>query len=98
MVHLFHRVGGWATCLIFIILLFSSSGCSLWRTDKFILPADQSEEILLDEVPFFQQETYQCGPSSLAMVLAWTGLEVTPNELAIDVFAPNIQGSSTLSD
>jgi hypothetical protein len=32
------------------------------------------------------------------MVLAWTGLEVTPNELAIDVFAPNIQGSSTLSD
>jgi hypothetical protein len=93
LVHIFHQVGGWATGLILIILLFSSSGCSLWRTDKFSLPADQSEEILLDVVPFFQQETYQCGPSSLAMVLAWTGLELTPNELTVDVFTPNLHGS-----
>ncbi|MGB6289239.1 MAG: PA2778 family cysteine peptidase, partial [Desulfobulbales bacterium] len=73
--------------------LFTSSGCSLWRTDKFLYPADQSEEIFLAEVPFFQQETYQCGPSSLAMVLAWTGLELTPNDLTVDVYTPVLHGS-----
>jgi hypothetical protein len=31
------------------------------------------------------------------MVLAWTGLEVTPNELAVDVYAPNIKGSLQIS-
>jgi tetratricopeptide (TPR) repeat protein len=93
LVHIFHQVGGWATGLILIILLFSSSGCSLWRTDKFSLPADLPEEILLDEVPFFQQETYQCGPSSLAMVLAWTGLELTPDDLIADVYSASLHGS-----
>ena len=93
MIHIVHQVFGRATGLIFIIFLFTSSGCSLWRTDKFLLPADQSEDVFLDEVPFFQQETYQCGPSSLAMVLAWTGLELTPNDLAVDVYSPVLHGS-----
>ena len=93
MVHIVHQVGSWAAGLIFIIFLFTSSGCSLWRTDKFLFPADQSEEIFLAEVPFFQQETYQCGPSSLAMVLAWTGLELTPNDLTVDVYTPVLHGS-----
>jgi tetratricopeptide (TPR) repeat protein len=93
LVHIVHQIGSWATGLIFIIFFCTSAGCSLWRTDKFLLPADQSEEILLDEVPFFQQETYQCGPSSLAMVLAWTGLELTPNDLTVDVYTPVLHGS-----
>jgi len=93
LVHIVHQVGSWAAGLIFIIFLFTSSGCSLWRTDKFLFPADQSEEIFLAEVPFFQQETYQCGPSSLAMVLAWTGLELTPNDLTVDVYTPVLHGS-----
>jgi tetratricopeptide (TPR) repeat protein len=93
LIHIVHQVFGRATGLIFIIFLFTSSGCSLWRTDKFLLPADQSEDVFLDEVPFFQQETYQCGPSSLAMVLAWTGLELTPNDLTVDVYSPVLHGS-----
>ena len=46
-----------------------------------ILPADKPETILLEEVPFFPQKRYQCGPSSLAMVLSWSGLNLTPEDL-----------------
>ena len=51
------------------------------------------EEILLEQVPFFPQQTYQCGPSSLAMLLVWTGLELTPEGLTADVYTPGLQGS-----
>lgn len=93
MTRIFNQAGGWATGLVFILLLFSSSGCSVWRTGKLSLPADKPEEILLEEVPFFPQERYQCGPSSLAMVLAWTGQELLPDDLTADVYTQNLHGS-----
>ena len=65
----------------------------MWCTGKLSLPVDKPEEILLEEVPFFPQETYQCGPSSLAMVLAWTGLELTPDDLTVDIYTPRLRGS-----
>ena len=89
----FHQVGGWTTGLVFILLLLSTSGCSVITPAKLPLPAEEPETILLEEVPFFQQERYQCGPSSLAMVLAWSGLELTPEDLIDDVYTPNLQGS-----
>jgi len=91
--HVFPQAGSWATGLVFILLLFSSSGCNVWRTDKLSLPADKPEEIILQDVPFFQQESYQCGPSSLAMVLAWTGLELSPDDLTVAVYTPALHGS-----
>lgn len=93
MIRNFRQAGGWITGLVFILLLFSSSGCGVFPTGKLLLPADKPEEIFLEEVPFFQQEIYQCGPSSLAMVLAWTGIALTPNDLTDDVYTPNFHGS-----
>lgn len=75
------------------IVLFSASGCSLRPTDNFLLPADGSEEIFLAGVPFYRQETYQCGPASLAMVLSWSGLKTTPDELKSAVYSAKLHGS-----
>ncbi len=44
-------------------------------------------------VPFFPQEDFQCGPASLAGVLAFHGLDATPEALAAEVFRPDIRGS-----
>lgn len=45
------------------------------------------------EVPFFPQERYYCGPAALAMVLAWSGLPVTQDDLVPQVYTPGKDGS-----
>lgn len=47
----------------------------------------------LSETPFFAQEDYQCGPATLAMLLAHAGQKVTPDELVQQVYVPARQGS-----
>jgi tetratricopeptide (TPR) repeat protein len=49
--------------------------------------------IELDQVPFFAQEAYQCGPAALAMVLRWSGLQVQPDDLVHMVYVPDRHGS-----
>ncbi len=46
--------------------------------------------------PFFPQTQYQCGPAALATVLGASGLAVTPDELAPQVFLPGRKGSLQL--
>jgi len=47
----------------------------------------------IESVPFFPQKAFQCGPSSLAMVLAWSGIPVDPDNVAPEVFTPSQRGS-----
>lgn len=44
-------------------------------------------------VPFYDQKQYQCGPASLAMVLTWSGVTVTPDQITGQVFTPALRGS-----
>ena len=52
--------------------------------------------IELRETPFFPQEDYQCGPAALATLLRASGLDVTPETLAPEVFVPGLRGSLQL--
>ena len=88
-----HQAGACAAGLVFLLLFFSSSGCSLLSPGTMNLPAEKKEEILLTEVPFYKQDAYQCGPAALAMVLTWTGLGVSPDDLTAAVYTPTLQGS-----
>ena len=45
------------------------------------------------EVPFVAQEAYQCGPAALAMALGASGVAVSPEALAAEVFVPGRKGS-----
>ena len=55
------------------------------------LPVQGNRE--LTRTPFFPQDDYQCGPASLATVLAWQGVDVTPQQLQPLVYLPEKQGS-----
>lgn len=44
-------------------------------------------------VPFFPQDEYQCGPAALAMVLAWSGLAIEPEDLTEKVYTASLKGS-----
>ena len=47
----------------------------------------------LANVPFFPQEDLWCGPAAIAMVLSWSGLPVTQEEMAAQVYTPGRQGT-----
>lgn len=52
-----------------------------------------SERVLLNEVTFFPQEDFQCGPATLAMLMTWQGDIVQPEDLVEWVFLEARQGS-----
>jgi len=78
--------------LIIGLLIFS--GCATVPTKKgYQAAGDIPPQSELKAVPFFPQEEYQCGPASLAMVLAWSGLQIGADELAPQVYTPSLKGS-----
>ena len=50
----------------------------------------------LSATPFFPQTQYQCGPAALATVLGASGVPLSPDELAPQVFLPGRRGSLQL--
>lgn len=83
------------------ILIFGIISALLVLNGCATLPApqwyQQSEGIPskheLTAVPFYPQKEYQCGPASLAMALAWSGLPIEPDALTSQVFTPSLKGS-----
>jgi len=57
------------------------------------LPGGMPDRLELTGVPFFPQQPYQCGPASLATVLNATGLQVSPEKIAEEIFTPAKKGS-----
>lgn len=66
-------------------------GCALGP--PLAVPPGVVERREVAGVPFFGQEEQQCGPAALAMALAWSGLSVTPAEIAPMVYTPGRRGS-----
>ncbi|MCB1647982.1 MAG: PA2778 family cysteine peptidase [Pseudomonadales bacterium] len=86
-----------------IIVLLWLSGCastpqSRALFEQFDKPSSSpvialASSVLLDRVPFFPQEAYQCGPAALATVLQASRVSVTPDALVGQVYVPARQGS-----
>jgi hypothetical protein len=55
-----------------------------------------SPGIELEEVVFFGQRDFQCGPAALAMVLHHSGKKVQPDDLTPQLFLPGRRGSLQL--
>lgn len=64
-------------------------------TDSLIRspPPDLPTAIELTGTPFFPQTEFHCGPAALAAGLGATGITVTPDQVAGQVFTPGRQGS-----
>jgi hypothetical protein len=81
-------------CFLLSFIVAAHCGCSAWQRAQMplrpeIVPASAE----LAAVPFYPQTAYQCGPSTLAMVLTYRGLSITPEELQSQVYTPALKGS-----
>jgi tetratricopeptide (TPR) repeat protein len=87
-------LGGRAARAASALILWLMGGCATPHTDRLLdagaaLPARAE----VAEVPFFPQEEYYCGPAALAMALNWSGLPVTQEEVAAEVYTPGREGT-----
>lgn len=76
------------------LLAAALSACATPQADRLLqdrgsLPAQAQVE----NVPFYSQDRFYCGPASMAMVLAWSGVEVTQDRVALAVYTPGREGS-----
>lgn len=78
-----------AFCLLLVIffMLFSCSHGSVQLN---------SNPVLIDNVPFYPQDDYQCGPASLAGVMNYWGLNITPDEIAKAIYSESARGTLTI--
>lgn len=73
-------------------LLLASGGCA----SRPPLIESHAAAVELAHTPFFPQRKYQCGPASLATVLAAAGVAVTPEQVEPLVYLPGRKGSLQL--
>ena len=84
----------WPGVFFLVLLLVTLAGCATPQTERLLETAPAfPRPVELTAVPFFPQEAYQCGPAALATVLNSSGLNVTPEALAPQVYLPERQGS-----
>jgi len=77
------------------LFIISLSACVAPQTKQLQLerPKDLPSKAYIKNVPFYPQQQFHCGPSTLAMAMNFYGKKLTPKELAKDVFTPGRKGS-----
>jgi predicted double-glycine peptidase len=88
--------GYWGFKNLWFLLLFILGACS--TTNSFLEPENQ-ENIsyrLIDNVPFFAQSNFQCGPSSLAGILNYYGKNISPSQIAEQIFKEKVKGTLSI--
>ena len=70
--------------LILLLIVFLCSCATVQRT---------GQNYIIKNVPFYPQITYQCGPASLAGVLNYWGVKVTPDEIAKEIYSVSARGT-----
>src|SRR5258708_7182597 len=92
-----HRVTGRARLAAGVFVTWVLQGCALVLPQTMELrdawPEGVPHHTTLDDVPFFAQDEYQCGPAALATMLNYAGVDVTPGDLAREVYLPSRLGS-----
>jgi hypothetical protein len=79
---------------LIVLFIFQLAGCAFIRSGPVIqAPGAAPCNATVDAVPFYAQKKYQCGPAALAMVLQWSGIPITPDDLVPAVYTPGRKGS-----
>jgi hypothetical protein len=88
------RLGRHTARVASVLILGALAGCATPQTDRLLeAPAALPARAEASGVPFFPQEKYYCGPAALAMVLSWSGLPVTQEQIAAQVYTPGRAGT-----
>ncbi len=66
---------------------------SFWGTLLVFILAVSPAAYRIEGVPFFKQDRYQCGPSSLASVFAYYGKQVDISWIIRETYNENLKGS-----
>ena len=85
----------WQIFLLLGLSIFLLSACQTPTQTKQILkqPPDIARQHLVPNVPFYSQEDFFCGPTTLAEVAGFYGLEQNPLQIAPNSFIPGLEGS-----
>ena len=76
---------------LIISLLFIAVGCA---SSISFYKRDAGDKSLY--VPFIKQKIDYCGPASLAMVLNFWGVDITQDEIAQEVYSPELKGALSI--
>jgi len=78
-----------------LCLLGYLGGCATSPQTRLLRdnPPDIPARVELTEVPFFPQQQYHCGPSSLASIINYRGTPVEPDQIAKMIYVPGLKGS-----
>lgn len=80
--------------LIVLVLACGLAACAGRETARLVAdPHGRPEVVRVAQVPFFAQTEHACGPASMAMVLAWSGVPASPEALLTQVYTPGREGS-----
>lgn len=86
----------WARLAGSMILIILLEACATPPQSAALLqqtPVGLPASTLIDDLPFFAQDGYQCGPAALATVLQHSGVPLTPDALVPLVYVPQRKGS-----
>ncbi len=79
---------------LFCLLAFSwLAGCAAPFNPDERLTVDVPTRATVAGVPLIQQEAFYCGPTSIAMVMQWSGHDVTQDDIASLAFSPGAGGT-----
>jgi hypothetical protein len=77
-----------------LLAALAVAGCATPQTEALLAdPGALPERSEVASAPFYPQERLYCGPAALAMALTWSGLPVTQEEIAPQVYTPGLDGT-----
>ncbi len=78
-----------------LIFLLGISACATTPQTRQLLdhPPDIPPLVELEDVPFYPQKKYQCGPAALATVINYYQQSTSPDQLLPLVYIPQLKGS-----
>lgn len=79
--------------LWFLLLLLAACQSPPQSRQLLAEPPAISRQTLLSAVPFYPQQEYFCGPTTLSEVAAYYGVEHSADSIASLTFTPGLQGS-----
>lgn len=78
---------------VFLLLALLLTACSHTPQSNLLNQEFEPRQAELEDVPFFPQTQYQCGPAALATVMQYRDIDILPEALTDQVYIPEKKGS-----